>query len=399
MRKLYDYYKSIFTNEKNEVSQARNTGTSIFLNDKSSITPSNAQKIATVLSCVNVKANALAVMPIKTYKRTTTGKQEDHANPLYNILRYEPNTNLISSLYKKIISQDLDLRGNHYSQIVRNGIGEIVSLYPLISENMEILSKNGKKIFNYNGTIIKNNKIMHLFDIPDKTGIRGISRIEYAKETLEFANSTSKHGNKLFKNSAMPSGSFEMSGELSDEAYNRLKKDLETKYSGLSNAGKTLLLEGGLTFKPLTISNSDSEWLESRKFNREELCGIFGVPSSMINDTANTAYGNLEQKYLEFYSGTVYPLTTIIEEQFRQSLLTPTQKKTTSIKFKYNAMLRVDIKTKTEYYKARFNIGSISPNEVRAYEDENGFTGGDERYVQLNLTTVKNLNKGIQNNG
>lgn len=399
MRKIYDFYKSIFTNVNTEASQARNTGSSVLLADASNITPSNAQKIATVLSCVNIKANALAVMPIKTYKKTKKGKEEDYNTLLYNLLRYEPNDNLISALYKKMISQDLDLRGNHYSQIIRNGAGEVVALHPLISDNMEILSHNGKKIFKYNGTPIKNNKIMHLFDIPDSSGLRGISRIEYAKETLEFANATSKHGNKLFKNSAMPSGSFEMSGELSDEAYNRLKNDLENKYSGLSNAGKALLLEGGLTFKPLTISNSDSEWLESRKFNREELCAIFGVPSSMVNDTANTAYGNLEQKYLEFYSCTVYPLTTIIEEQLRQSLLSDKQKQTTSIKFKYNAMLRVDTDTKTKYYKARFDIGSISPNEVRAYEDENGYEGGDEYYVQLNLSTVKNLNKGVNKDG
>jgi len=114
----------------------------------------------------------------------------------------------------------------------------------------------------------------------------------------------------------------------------------------------------------------------------------------MLNDASNTAYGNLEQKYLEFYSGTIFPLTTIIEEQLRQSLLQPQNKATTAIKFKYNTMLRVDTKTRAEYYQTRFNIGSISPNEIRAYEDENGFDGGDEHYVQLNLSTVKNLNKG-----
>jgi len=97
---------------------------------------------------------------------------------------------------------------------------------------------------------------------------------------------------------------------------------------------------------------------------------------------------------LEFYSGTIFPLTTIIEEQLRQSLLQPQNKATTAIKFKYNTMLRVDTKTRAEYYQTRFNIGSISPNEIRAYEDENGFDGGDEHYVQLNLSTVKNLNKG-----
>lgn len=396
MRNVFNFYKTLFTSTKAEVSKATNAGSSILLADTETVTALNAQKIATVLSCVNIKANALAVIPIKTYKKNGKEKKEDYNSALYNLLRYEPNENLIASLYKKMISQDLDLRGNHYSQIVRNGLGEVVALHPLLADKMKVLTKDGKKYFEYDGKVVRNNRILHIFDIPDHTGLKGLSRIEYAKQALDFANAASRHGNELFKNSAMPSGSFEMSGELGDEAYNRLKNDLEAKYSGLSNAGKTLLLEGGLQFKPMTLSNSDSEWLESRKFNREELCGIFGVPSSMINDTANTAYGNLEQKYLEFYTGTIFPLTTILEEQLRLSLLPKNKKENISIKFKYNTMLRVDADTRSKYYKARFDMGSITPNEIRAYEDEVPIEGGNDTYVQLNLSTLKNLNKGVQ---
>lgn len=364
------------------------------------VTSSNAQKIAAVFSCVNIKANALSVIPIKTYLRTNAGKEEDFNNPLYNLLRYEPNHSLTASLYKKMISQDFDLRGNHYSQIVRNGLGQVVALYPLISDKMEVtFDDKNKKVFKYNNQSVAANKILHLYDIPDAIGLKGVSKIEYAKQTLMFAKNTAAHGNKLFQNSATPSGSFEMAGSLDDVAFERLKQQLSDKYTGISNTGKPMLLEDGLTFKPMSISNSDSEWLESRKFNRQEIASIFGVPVAMLNDASNTAYGNLEQKYLEFYSGTIFPLTTILEEQFRLSLLLPQNKATTSIKFKYNTMLRVDTKTRADYYKTRFNVGSISPNEIRAYEDENSFDGGDERYVQLNLSTVKNLNKGVDNNG
>ena len=366
-----------------------------FFGEGTSITSSNAQKIAAVLSCVNIKANALAVIPIKTYKRTNSGKIEYHESTLYNMLRYEPNPHLTASLYKKMISQDIDLRGNHYSQIIRNGLGEVVALYPLVADKMEVIvNKDGKRTYKYGGKYIRTNRVLHLYDIPDAQGIKGLSRIEYAKQSLEFAKNAAKHGNKLFKNSSTPSGVFETQETLNDESYNRLKESITKKYTGLENAGTPLLLEGGLTFNPLSLKNSDAEWLASRKFNREEIAAIFGVPVAMLNDASNTAYGNLEQKYLEFYSGTIFPLTTIIEEQLRQSLLQPQDKAKTAIKFKYNTMLRVDAKTRAEYYQTRFNIGSISPNEIRSYEDENGFDGGDEHYVQLNLSTVKNLNKG-----
>lgn len=361
------------------------------------ISSDNAQELSSVFSCVNIKANALAVIPIKVYEESEKGRVESKKASIYSLLRYAPNDDLVASLYKKMISQDIDLRGNHYSQIVRNGKGEITALYPLLADKMEVITNKSKKIYKYDGNLVPKEKILHLFDIPDVTGHKGLSRIEYHKSTLEFAQNTANHGNELFKNSATPSGTYEMAGELSDEAFERLQESLEKKYSGGSNAGRPMLLEGGLTFKPLSIKNSDAEWLASRKFNREEICAIFGVPSSMINDTANVAYGNLEQKYLEFYSGTVFPLTTILEETFRLSLLTPAQKQNHIIKFKYNTMLRVDANTRAQYYQTRFNTGSMTPNEIREYEDENAYEGGDECYLQLNLATVKNLNKGLEN--
>lgn len=392
------FRKTIDTTVNNAKAEASTTNYLRGDSESSSINSDNAQQISTVLSCVNIKANALSVIPIKTYEYKENGKSESKDFSLYSILRYSPNKDLIASLYKKMISQDIDLRGNHYSQIVRNGRGDIVGLYPLLADKMEVLTNKNQKLYRYDGTLVENSKILHIFDIPDTTGHKGISRIEYQKQLLEFSKNTSKHGNDLFKNSATPSGTYEIPGELTESAFKRLLDSLERKYSGHGNAGKPMLLEGGLTFKPQTIKNSDAEWLASRKFNREEICAIFGVPSSMINDTANTAYGNLEQKYLEFYTGTVFPLTTILEETFRLSLLDEKQKNTHSIKFKYNTMLRVDANTRATYYKTRFDTGSITPNEIREYEDENGFHGGDECYLQLNLSTVKNLNKG-NNNG
>ena len=362
----------------------------LFGTNTNTINSNNAQKIATVFACINIKANALAVIPIKLYKKSDNGKVEWKENPLYNILRYEPNHDLVASQYKKMISQDLDLRGNHYSQIARNSLGQIKALYPLISDKMEVSVINGKKIFKYDNKTVNSNKILHIFDIPNEDGTCGLSKIEYAKQTLELASNTAIHGNELFKNSATPSGAFEMDGELTDEAYNRLKKDLATKYTGLVNTGKPMLLEGGLKYNPLKMTNSDSEWLESRKFNREEIGAIFGVPVAMLNDASNTAYGNLEQKYLEFYSGSIFPMTTIIEEIARQKLLTEKEKKDSVIKFKYNTMLRVDAKTRAEYYKTRFGIGSISPNEVREYEDENTFKNGNDHYIELNRESIEN---------
>lgn len=365
---------------------------------RSSISIATAQKIADVFACVNLKANAMAILPIKLYIITEKGKEEHKSHTLYRLLRKEPNPNLTAFEWKKMISQDLDLRGNHYAQLIKNGLGEIVAIYPLKADLMTvsyILKNNNKeKIYNYNGTLISADRILHLIDIPDSEGLVGISRIAYARNTLEFANNAATHGNKLFRNLSTPSGAFSHPTELSSNAFDRLKESLENKYTGLENSGKPLLLEGGLTFTPISISNSDSQWLESRKLNRENIGAIFGVPASMLNDSTATSYGNLEQKYLEFQTNTILPVLIAIEEKSEQKLLTKKEKETLIIKFKLDALLRADAKTKGEYYKNMWGIGSMSPNEIRNNEDMNSYDGGDNYFMQLSYGTVNTIIEG-----
>ena len=364
----------------------------------SSVSVGTAQKIADVFACVNLKANAMAILPIKLYVITEKGKEEHKSHTLYRLLRKEPNSNLTAFEWKKMISQDLDLRGNHYAQLIKNGFGEIVAIYPLKADLMTVsytLKNNNKeKIYNYNGTLIPADRILHIIDIPDSEGLVGISRIAYARQTLEFANNTATHGNKLFKNQATPSGAFTNPTELSDPAFERLKKQLEEKYSGLENSGKPLLLEGGLTFSPISINNSDAQWLESRKLNRENIGAIFGVPTSMLNDSTATSYGNLEQKYLEFQTNTILPVLIAIEEKSEQKLLTKKEKETLIIKFKFDALLRADAKTKAEYYKNMWGIGSMSPNEIRSNEDMNSYDGGENYFMQLSYAPVNRIISG-----
>lgn len=364
-----------------------------------SITSATAQRLVNVFGCVNIKANALSIIPIKVYNRTENGKEEDRSNPLYNLLRYAPNPNLTASEWKKMISQDLDLRGNHYCQIVFNTKGEVKALYPLQADYMTVEwdTKRTKK-YTYNGIVVPSYRILHLMDVPDSEGLIGLTRIEIARETLEYNQNVSSYGNKVFKNGTSPSGIFTHKGRLSLEAHERLQNDLEKKYTGEQNIAKTLLLEEDMTFTPIQMKNTDAQWIESKKLNREEIATLFGVPVSSLNDGENTAYGNLEQKEQSFYTNTIFPVIVMIEERLRLKLLvTDKQKQEKSIKFKHNALMRADTATRLQYYKDMHSIASISSNEVRSLEDMNGYTGGDEKFMQLSYDTVENIKKGENN--
>lgn len=399
---MRDFFNSFLDSDNNTYISSDDVGSvNGFLRGSSRISPSTAQRIVNVFGCVNIKANALSIIPIKVYKRLEKGgKESDRKNPLYKLLRYKPNPNLTASEWKKMLSQDLDLRGNHYCQIIWNKDATPKAIYPLKADLMKVeWGKNRNKIYTYDNKKVADYQILHLMDIPDSEGLKGLTRIEVAREALEFADNASRFGNKVFKNNASISGVFSHKNRLSEEPYQRLKRDLEDKYSGVGNAGKTMLLEEAMTFTPIEMKNSDAQWIESRKLNREEIATLFGVPVSMLNDATNTAFGNLEQKEQSFYSNTVLPIITLCEERFYLNfLLTEKQQDEISIKFNYNALMRADTKTRAEYFKAMHGISSINANQIRNHENMNSYEGGEEYFMQTSYDTVNNIvNKGKNN--
>lgn len=392
------FIKNFMAQEDSTISISRySNGPSIF-SSYSGISSDTAQRIVDVFGCINIKANALAIMPLKLYRKTNIGKEELTSHTLFPLLKSAPNPELTAFEWKKMIVQDLDLRGNHYVQIVRNGLGHIVALYPLVADGMTVewTTTGNQKIYKYYGQIIPSSRLLHFFDIPDKEGLKGISRIQLHKDTFEFSKSASLFGNKLFKNGVTPTGVFETPSKLDDASFNRLKKDLEEEYSGLEKSGKPMLLEEGLTYKAISLTSSDAQWIESRKLNRENIATIFGVPSAMLNDTANTAYNNLEQKWLEFQTNTILPICIAIEQKSELKLLGESEKAYAFFKFTFNSLLRVDAKSRAEYYRTMFNMASMSPNEIRALEDMNSYNGGDEYFMQTANATVENIIKVTQ---
>ncbi|UXC29223.1 phage portal protein [Aliarcobacter butzleri] len=213
------------------------------------------------------------------------------------------------------------------------------------------------------------------------------------KDTLEFSKASSLYGNKLFKNGLSPTGIFETPGKLDDDSFNRLKKDLDEEYSSFEKTGKPLLLEQGLTYKAISLTSSDAQWMESRGLNRENIATIFGVPVAMLNDGTKSSYNSLEQKYLEFQTGTILPRSIMIEQKAELKLLNESEKNTLFFKFLFNALLRADVKTRVEYYRGMSNIAAMNPNEVREKEDMNSYKGGDKYFMQTANSTVDNIIK------
>jgi HK97 family phage portal protein len=194
-------------------------------------------------------------------------------------------------------------------------------------------------------------------------------------------------GSTLFKNGANPSGV--VSGKsvkaMSDQAFDNFKKSFEDKYQGMMNAGKPLILEEGYEFKPITISNKDGQYLESRKFTKEEIASMYRIPPHMVNLLDKATFANIEHQSIQFVVDAVRPWAIRIEQEIKRKSFTPAEKKNYYVKFNMGALLRGDTQSRYTAYESAITKGCwMSRNEARELEDLNPIDGLDEMIVPLN---------------
>lgn len=374
-------------------------GGSIFGGNSTTITPQNAMRLTTVFTCNRVIAETLSSISLDVFRNIEEGKEKAKDFSLYRLLKLQPNKNITSVMWREMMVQDLNLKGNHYSQIIRNGLGEVAAIYPLISDNMEVkLTPAGKRYIYDTGSkkvSVPAHEILHIPGLPSDDGVTGLSPIEYNKRSIQLGSTAQEFGINFFENGANGSGVFEKEGRLADESYERLKKDLGKNYTGLKNSSKPMLLEDGLKYNRMSITNNEAQFLETRKYQKEDIASIFRVPMHMINSLENATFSNIEHQSLEFVQFTMLPWIKRIEQALTVSLLSLEEQDEYSIKFNVDTLLRGDYKTRTEGYKTMQMMGNLTINDVLRLENMNTIgPDGDERYVQLNMTTIDKIKEG-----
>ncbi|MCB5226209.1 phage portal protein [Alishewanella sp. 16-MA] len=350
------------------------------------ITPANAMQIATVYGCVRVLAESVGMLPLNLMKQNGRQKEKDSKNDLYWRMQNGPNDYMTAQEFKELIMVHLCLRGNHYSFINRSSTGKVLELLPLAPHCVEP-KLNDDWTVQYKVTFAKGNQrtldaseILHLrlFTVD---GLNGLSPISYGRHAMGLAKATETHGSKLFANAARPSGGFKTEKSLTDPQFNRLK-DQFSDYSG-ENALKNLILEGGLEWFQTTMSSEDAQFLETRKYQRSEICGLYRVPPHMVADLEKATFSNIEHQSLDFVQHSLMPYLTRIEQRFDKDLLK--SDKTRYFKFNANALLRGAMKDRAEFYGKLVNLGALSPNDVREYEDMNPRENGDIYLTPSNM--------------
>lgn len=359
----------------------------------------SAMQMTAVYSCVRILAEAVAGLPLHLYRyKEDGGKERAIDNNLYHLLHDEPNKEMSSFIFRETLMTHLLLWGNAYAQIIRNGKGEVVALYPLMPNKMQVdRDENGELYYIYirssdeaktmEGVTVylTPRDVLHIpglgFD-----GLVGYSPIAMAKNAIGLAIATEEYGAKFFANGAAPSGVLEHPGTIKDPS--RLRENWNSTFGGSANSGKVAVLEEGMKYTPISISPEQAQFLETRKFQIDEIARIFRVPPHMVGDLEKSSFSNIEQQSLEFVKYTLDPWVIRWEQSLSRALLNEDEKRKYFFKFNLEGLLRGDYESRMSGYAVARQNGWMSANDIRELENMDKIPaedGGDLYLINGNM--------------
>lgn len=359
----------------------------------------SAMQMTAVYSCVRILAEAVAGLPLHLYRyKEDGGKERAINNNLYHLLHDEPNKEMSSFIFRETLMTHLLLWGNAYAQIIRNGKGEVVALYPLMPNKMQVdRDENGELYYIYTRSsdeaktmegvtvYLTPRDVLHIpglgFD-----GLVGYSPIAMAKNAIGLAIATEEYGAKFFANGAAPSGVLEHPGTIKDPS--RLRENWNSTFGGSANSGKVAVLEEGMKYTPISISPEQAQFLETRKFQIDEIARIFRVPPHMVGDLEKSSFSNIEQQSLEFVKYTLDPWVIRWEQSLSRALLNEDEKRKYFFKFNLEGLLRGDYESRMSGYAVARQNGWMSANDIRELENMDKISaedGGDLYLINGNM--------------
>lgn len=342
-----------------------------------------AMTLDAVFSCVNVLAQSIASLPLHLMvKEAKGGASHASENQLYTLLKLQPNSEMSSYEFRYWLLTDALLRGVGFAHILRDEDGNVLELWPLLASKVKpIRDDKGNLFFSYGDSFIPDSDILRVQVLPHG-GVIGKSITALNASALGLAKASDDFAGEFFANGVSPSLIMNVDGSWTQEQFNRLKESLVAFQQGKGKRHNALVVEKDVSVTPMSINASEAQILESRKFSRSIIAGIFRVPPHLIGDLEKATFSSLEQQDLSFIKHTLTPWLTNIEQRLAISLLTPEEKKTHFFKFNLNALARGDMNSRFAAYSQAINAGIMTANECRALEDLPSYDGGDKHYIQ-----------------
>ena len=369
-----------------------------------SVNERSAMQMSAVYACVRILSEAIAALPLHFYEYNAQGGKEkalDH--PLYPLLHDEPNPEMTAFSFRETLMTHLLLWGNGYAQIIRNGRGEVMALYPLMPDRMVVdRDARGRIYYTYTrsdadvNTLGKKSSVLLLpedvFHIPGLgfDGLVGYSPIAMAKQAVGLGLACDEYGASFYQNGAQPGGVLEHPGVVKNPQ--RVRDSWNAIYQGAKNAHKVAILEEGMSYKPISINPQEAQFLETRKFQIDEIARIFRVPPHMVGDLDKSSFSNIEQQSLEFVKYTLAPWIARWEQTIHRALLLPDEKPRFFARFNVEGLLRGDYQSRMNGYAVARQNGWMSANDIRELENLDRIpteAGGDLYLINGNMTKLE----------
>lgn len=368
------------------VDKAADAGYSFLFGRTTSGKPVNertAMQTTAVYACVRILAEAVASLPLHVYEyQDDGGKKLVHEHPLYYLLHDEPNPEMTSFVFRETLMSHLLIWGNAYAQIIRDGAGRVLGLYPLLPDKMEVQRDDRGNIYyvysrnsdenpmfkEYGNIKLKAEDVLHIpglgFD-----GLIGYSPIAMAKNAVGMTLACEEYGASFFANGANPGGVLEHPGVLKDPS--KVRESWNSVYRGVNNAHKIAVLEEGMKYQQIGIPPEEAQFLETRKFQINEIARLYRIPPHMVGDLDKSSFSNIEQQSLEFVKYTLDPWVIRWEQSLQRSLLLPGEKGKYFIKLNVDGLLRGDYQSRMNGYAVGRQNGWFSANDIREMENMN----------------------------
>ena len=369
---------------------------SLVYNCNSSYRTDKAMLLSTVYRCVDVIGDSIAQLPLEPYIIDKSGyKRKFKEHPTYWLLNREPNKNMSRFTFIKTLMTSVLLNGNGYAYIERDEKGDAVNLVLIPSELVTVSKLDSSIMYNVVGInkLIEPVNMIHILNF-SYDGITGISTLQHARNTLGLATDSEAHAAGFFKGGANLAGIIKVQSSLTDKQKRDIKESWQSTFSPVTGTPNGVaVIEGNMDFQPITVNPSDAQLLETREFNVIDICRFFGVSPVKAFDLSKSSYSTVEATQLAFLTDTLSPLLEKIELEFERKLYKPSEKNAIDVRFDTSVLLRADKASLASYYNTLFQIGVITPNEIRKALDMEAIENGDKAFVQVNIQTLDNAVK------
>lgn len=346
-------------------------------------------------NAVDQISNDLAKLPKGVYKKNGQDREKLPTHDISFLIDKEPNKYLTAFTFHKIMTQAAINRGNGISTIQRNQAGKTIALNFVHPDDL-------LNIFKYNDNIwyvtkdgvFPSEDVIHIMGYTND-GITGISVVRYAANTLGISLAAQKFTSDGFENRGLGFGVVESEKDVNSDNKQKIENAVNTKLSGEGKI-KTVMLDDGMKYKPITINNQEAQLIEQGKLSIRDICRFLNISPHKVKDLDNTNYSVIEMLSIEHASDSIQPWAIKFQQEYNRKLFTPAEKRDHYIHFNDNILLRADMKTKGEYYSKMVNIGALTRNEVRAFEELNQIEGLSDPLTPVNVYIPAQIQKTLQ---